>query len=99
MASPVRYFVMYSTNCCYKVEILTIWYSLIRDVLGQKKVLGDYVVDFSLNGFAELDISHVDINNIGVALESILQSAGIGIVNEVTGNVKSSDGAVQLKEL
>jgi hypothetical protein len=46
-----------------------------------------------------LVVSDVNINDVGVALKSILQGAGIGVVNEVAGNVKSSNGAVQLKEL
>ena len=47
---------------------LTVWDLLIRNVLGQKEVLCDNLVDFTLDRQTELIISHVNFDNIGVAL-------------------------------
>jgi len=41
---------------------------LIWNVLGQKEVLCDNLVDFTLDRQTELIISHVNFDNIGVAL-------------------------------
>jgi hypothetical protein len=46
-----------------------------------------------------LIVPHIDIDNVCVADESILQSAGIRVINEVAGDVQASDGAVKLQEL
>jgi|SanBayMetagenome_1026888.scaffolds.fasta_scaffold28228_3 hypothetical protein len=47
---------------------LTVRDLLIRNVLGQKEVLCDNLVDFTLDRQTELIISHVNFDNIGVAL-------------------------------
>ncbi len=47
---------------------LTVRDLLIWNVLGQKEVLCDNLVDFTLDRQTELIISHVNFDNIGVAL-------------------------------
>ena len=47
---------------------LTVRDLLIRNVLGQKEVLCDNLVDFTLDRQTELIISHINFDNIGVAL-------------------------------
>ena len=47
---------------------LTVRDLLIWNVLGQKEVLCDNLVDFTLDRQTELIISHINFDNIGVAL-------------------------------
>lgn len=89
---------MYSIEIMSKL-ILTVRDSLIRDVLRQQQVLGYYVVDLTFDWLAELVVPHIDIDNVGIALECVLESAGIGVIDEVAGDVEGFDGAIELQEL
>jgi hypothetical protein len=78
--------------------VLTVRDSLIRNVLGQKQVLGNYVVDLTFDWLAELVVPHIDIDNVGIALKCVLKGAGIGVIDEVAGDVERFDGAIELQE-
>ena len=80
------------------IVALTVGDLLIGDVLGQKEVLGNDIVDFSLDRRSKLVISHVNLDDIGVALQRVLQCASIGVINEVARDIKLFDSTVQLQE-
>ena len=69
------------------IVALTVGDLLIGDVLGQKEVLGNDIVDFSLDRRSKLVISHVNLDDIGVALQRVLQCASIGVINEVARDI------------